>query len=60
MSPRTPLQIWAAPAALAILSLVGLVVALLADGAADLVSWLALGVPAAAGVWFPLRTMRKR
>ena len=38
-------QIWAAPLALAAASAVGLVSALLADGAGDALAWLALGTP---------------
>jgi hypothetical protein len=42
LSPR---QIWAAPLALATASALGLVSALLADGAGDALGWLALGAP---------------
>src|SRR5262249_6288473 len=38
-------QIWGAPIALAVLSVVGLVSGMLADGLADVVSWLALATP---------------
>ena len=41
-------QIWAAPAVLGVLSLVGLVAALVADGWGDALSWLALSAPAVA------------
>ncbi len=50
--PLTATQIWAAPLALGLLSIVGLVAALMADGIGDIVSWIALGVPAAAALWF--------
>ena len=43
LSPR---RIWGAPAALGVLSLVGLVAALVADGWGDALSWVALAVPA--------------
>lgn len=48
LSPR---QIWAVPVALGVLSLVGLVAALVADGWADGLSALALAVPAAVSLW---------
>jgi len=38
-------RLWLAPLLLGLLSLLGLVVALLADGWGDALSWLALGVP---------------
>lgn len=44
--------IWRAPLALALLSLFGLVAALLADGVWDLLSWSALGVPVAVCAWY--------
>ena len=40
-------RIWGAPAALGVLSLVGLVAALVADGWGDALSWAALAAPAA-------------
>ncbi len=43
--------VFAAPTAIALLSLVGLVSALTGDGLRDLVSWLALAVPVAAAAW---------
>jgi hypothetical protein len=54
MSPHTK-QVWTAPAALALLTLLGLTSALLSDGWPDVVSWLALSAPAAACLYFPLR-----
>ena len=44
MSKREYWQVFRAPLALAVLSLVGLLSALLGDGLADLLSWCALGV----------------
>jgi hypothetical protein len=38
-------EIWAAPVLLALVTCVGLIAALLADGAGDWLSWLALFVP---------------
>ena len=49
---RRPLaRIFAAPALLALLSLAGLVTALIGDGGYDLFAWLALGAPVAAFLW---------
>lgn len=48
LSPR---QIWGIPVALGVLSLVGLVAALVVDGWGDALSWLALTVPAAVSLW---------
>ena len=48
LSPR---QIWGIPAALGVLSLVGLVAALVADGWGDALSWVALAVPAVVSLW---------
>ena len=59
MSRRTAKQIWGAPVALGLLSVLGLVVALVADGAGDAISWVALGVPTAIGVWLPLRPSQR-
>ncbi len=55
---RTPDQIWAIPVLLAVLTLVGLVAALLGDGVWDLVSAVTLGAPVAAGAWYGLRRTR--
>ena len=43
--PLTRRQVWGAPIALGVLSAVGLVSALLADGLGDVVSWIALATP---------------
>jgi len=53
---RSLRAVFAAPTAVALLSLVGLVSALTGDGLRDLVSWLALTVPVAAAV----RAWRRR
>lgn len=42
---------WNAPAAMALATVVGLLSALFADGAGDVVSWIALATPIAAVVW---------
>ena len=44
-------SIFAIPFALAVVSLVGLIVGLLGDGVIDLFAWFALGVPVAAIGW---------
>jgi hypothetical protein len=45
-------QIFAVPLALALLIGIGLVTALVGDGAWDVVSWVGLGVPAAVSLWY--------
>jgi hypothetical protein len=47
--------LWAWPLALALLTALGLISALVGDGVWDMVSALALGLPVAAGAWFGLR-----
>ena len=44
-------QIWSAPLTLGVVSAVGLVAALLADGLWDMLSWVALAVPVTVSVW---------
>jgi hypothetical protein len=43
----TKTQIWGAPSALGVVSAVGLLSALLADGLWDVLSWIALSAPVA-------------
>ena len=50
--PLTKTRIWGAPIALALLSCVGLLAALLSDGLGDAVSWVALAAPIAAALWY--------
>ena len=45
-------RVWPVPIVLGILTCVGLVSALVADGLWDVVSWIGLGVPVAVAVWF--------
>ena len=52
---RTRVQIWGVPLLLAVLTAIGLVAALLADGVWDLVSAVTLGAPVAVGAWYSLR-----
>ncbi len=48
---RSLRAIFAVPAAIALLCLVGLIVALTGDGWRDAVAWVALGLPVAAILW---------
>lgn len=50
--------IFALPLLIALASLIGLVAALLGDGAMDWISWLGLGLPVAAVIW-AMRTRRR-
>jgi hypothetical protein len=52
---RTRAQIWTMPILLAILTVIGLVAALLGDGVWDMVSAVTLGAPVAVGAWYGLR-----
>lgn len=52
---RPFLKLWGAPIALGLLTVVGLLAALLGDGVWDAVSAVALGVPVAAGAWYGWR-----
>jgi hypothetical protein len=52
--------IWTAPILLGVLTIVGLVSALLGDGVWDTLSALALGIVAAVGAWHGLRRPQKR
>ncbi|MCE9649549.1 MAG: hypothetical protein K8R18_07990 [Parvibaculum sp.] len=48
-------QVFRLPAAIAALSIAGLLSALIGDGALNAASWLALGSPVALMIWFGLR-----
>jgi hypothetical protein len=48
-------SLWGWPSAIAILSAMGLVGGLLGDGAWDWLTWIGLGVPCGAALWFGLR-----
>jgi hypothetical protein len=52
------MKLWGIPILLGVLTIVGLVSALLGDGIWDIVSACALGVPVAAGAWYGLRGWR--
>jgi hypothetical protein len=56
MTTRDLLRIFAAPAALAAATLVGLIAALVADGPGDVLSWITLGAAVAVCVYYALRT----
>jgi hypothetical protein len=54
----TKTQIWGAPIALGLMSVIGLASALLADGLWDVLSWITLAAPVAVcvrGLWRPRR-----
>jgi hypothetical protein len=46
------LKIWGVPVLMAILSMVGLLSALIGDGPWDGLSWIALGIPVIVICWF--------
>lgn len=48
-------RLYSIPSTLAVLSSIGLISALLADGFWDGVSWVALSIPAVVIIWFVLR-----
>jgi hypothetical protein len=48
-------KLWGMPILLGLLTIIGLVSALLGDGIWDIVSACALGAPVAAGAWHSLR-----
>ncbi len=52
-------RMWAAPITLAILTVIGLISALVGDGAWDHISAVALGVPVLLCLWFALRRRTK-
>jgi O-antigen/teichoic acid export membrane protein len=52
--------IWTAPIVLGVLTIVGLVSALVGDGVWDALSALALGIVVAVGAWYGLRRPKKR
>ena len=46
------LKVWGVPVLLAVLSMVGLLAALIGDGPWDGLSWVALGIPVVVIGWF--------
>ena len=53
-------QIWGIPIVLGLLTIVGLLVALVGDGVWDLVSVAALAVPVGVGAWCAFRRPQRR
>jgi hypothetical protein len=47
-------RVWRAPALIALASALGLGSALVADGAGDVLGWLALATPALVALWYVL------
>ncbi|MDF2697022.1 MAG: hypothetical protein K0S65_5405 [Labilithrix sp.] len=60
MSRQSTMQIWRMPIFLTVLSTVGLVVGLFADGAADVICYLSLAVPVGVTLWHVGRAMFSR
>ena len=52
---QTNVQVWVMPIIIGLLSTIGLIAALLADGYADILSWLSLSIPVYVILWFWLR-----
>ena len=52
---KTSKELWGVPILLGILTVIGLVVALLGDGVWDLVSVAALAAPVLVGCWYGFR-----
>lgn len=52
---RNRIQLWGAPIALGLVSTVGLIAALLADGVGDVLSWVALAIPVLIVTWYAVR-----
>lgn len=59
MKALRPAQIWGMPILVGTASLLGLAVALIADGLGDAIGWLALGVPVTVGWWYGLGPGRR-
>ena len=56
---RRAVSVWRWPVVMAALSVLGLVTALVDDGAADTVGWMALAIPAAVCIWGCVRFLRR-
>jgi hypothetical protein len=53
MSTTPRIRIWTVPIYLGVVSMVGLIAALLSDdGLGDYLAWLALGIPVAVVLWY--------
>ena len=55
MSSRTGFQIYRTPAAIALLTIAGLLSALISDSWGDVFAWLTLGAVVVTGAWFSLK-----
>lgn len=51
---KTRLSVWMPPILLGVASAVGLVAALVSDGVGDWLSWIALALPVAVALYYPL------
>ena len=51
-SSRPRVRIWPAPIVIGILSIFGLIAALLSDQSGDVLAWITLAVPVAVVLWF--------
>lgn len=49
------IKLWGIPLLLAIISLIGLIAALVGDGFLDFISWIGLGYPLVIIVWFLIK-----
>ncbi|SDR84782.1 hypothetical protein SAMN05216198_0585 [Halopseudomonas litoralis] len=56
---NSPMQIWFWPILFGLISAAGLLVALIGDGWHDVISWMALGLVAAASIWLGLVAKRQ-
>lgn len=54
------IKLWGVPLLLAIISLVGLISALVGDGLLDFLSWLGLGIPLLVIAWYLFKKSTKR
>jgi hypothetical protein len=62
MSAPQRIRIWTAPIYIGVISMVGLIAALLSDdGVGDYLAWLSLGIPVAVVLWYaPPRRSQKQ
>ncbi|WHZ14167.1 MAG: hypothetical protein OJF52_001002 [Nitrospira sp.] len=58
--PMNAGQIWGMPIVIGMLSVIGLLSALLGDGFWDVLSWLALAAPVVVTLWCVLRSLPRR
>jgi hypothetical protein len=58
-APSRTREVWGGPVALGVASAVGLVAALVADGAGDVVSWITLAAPVVVAVRYTVPGLRK-